>query len=162
MLELKAPVLEDVSMILREKGTYYIGKQRRLRWACASLRSRMSLHFYLTQNRELEEAVKEPHLWLFWVAVHACSKDHLLNNNEIRFLVRQLMCLPVAVVTVSPHSISFSVSEPSFPLLFLIQILWCSFKYKWIHAFVILPSDVKKKSSNSIQQYVNIWHLSLK
>ena len=67
----------------REKGTYHICEQRRLRRACASLQSRQSLRCSLTQHRELEEVSdKKPHLGPFRVAAQVCLKD--LNLRILR------------------------------------------------------------------------------
>ena len=39
-----------------------------------------------------EASDKEPHLWSFWVAVHACLKDFKLCHTKIPFLMRRLEC----------------------------------------------------------------------
>ena len=50
-------------------GSYHIGDQRRLRWACASAQSRQSLHCLHTWSMEVDEGSnKKSDIWPQWMA----------------------------------------------------------------------------------------------
>ena len=71
-----------------ENGTYHIDKQRRLRWACASARSRQNLRCLLTQSCSFRQRATSRS---FWVPGHVHLKHSKPHNTKVPFLMRCLI-----------------------------------------------------------------------
>ena len=78
---------------LWDYGIYHIGEQRRLRRACASSQSHLSLPCSLTWSIEVDEASdQKSDIWSRWMAAHARLKNEFTEGEKCHNLVSWLSC----------------------------------------------------------------------
>ena len=75
-----------------DNGTYHVCEQRRLRRACASAQSRLSLRCLHTWCMEADKGFdKKSDIYPHWMAAHVCLKNEFMEDEKYHNVMRWLI-----------------------------------------------------------------------